>query len=77
MNPIAIISLGLTFLKLNSGKGRHAKKILKEGTDVLQTLASVLKDKRITGDEKKRVVKELREFSDAAIKAIDAVVIPT
>ena len=76
MNPIALISLAITFLQLNKGQTADGKKIIKEATDVVQTLGAALKDKKITMAEKKALVKELKEFSDTTIKALDSLIIP-
>lgn len=76
MNPMAIIGLAITFMKLNAGQSAEGKKIVKEGMDVIQTLGNALKDKKITMVEKKALVKELREFSKTTIDAVDKLVIP-
>ena len=76
MNPIALISLAITFLQLNAGQSAEAKKIIKEAMDVVQSLGKAMKDKKITMAEKKALVKELREFSDTTIKALDSLIIP-
>ena len=76
MNPMAMLGLAITFMKLNAGQSAEGKKIVKEGMDVIQTLGKALKDKKITMVEKKALVKELREFSKATIDAVDKLVIP-
>ena len=76
MNPMAMLSLAITFMQLNAGQTAEGKKILKEGMDVIQTLGKALKDKKITMTEKKALVKELKEFSKTTIDAIDKLVIP-
>ena len=76
MNPMAIIGLAITFMKLNAGQSAEGKKIVKECMDVIQTLGNALKDKKITMVEKKALVKELREFSKTTIDAVDKLVIP-
>ena len=76
MNPMAMLSLAITFMQLNAGQTAEGKKILKEGMDVIQTLGKALKDKKITMAEKKALVKELREFSKTTIDAVDKLVIP-
>ena len=76
MNPMAMLGLAITFMKLNAGQSAEGKKIVKEGMDVIQTLGNALKDKKITMVEKKALVKELREFSKATIDAVDKLVIP-
>ena len=76
MNPMKIISLGLTFYNLNKGLAGEGKKIMDEGIDVIQSISEALKDNKVTNAEKKVIVKEIREFSKASIKAIDSIVIP-
>lgn len=76
MNPIALISLAITFLQLNKGQTADGKKIIKEATDVVQTLGAALKDKKITMAEKKALVKELKEFTKTTIDALDKLIIP-
>ena len=76
MNPMAIISLAITFVQLNKGQTSEAKKIVKEAMDVVQSLGNALKDKKITNAEKKALVKELKEFTATTIKVIDNIVIP-
>ena len=76
MNPMAMLSLAITFMQLNAGQTAEGKKILKEGMDVIQTLGKALKDKKVTMAEKKALVKELREFSKATIDAVDKLIIP-
>ena len=76
MNPIALISLAITFLQLNKGQTAEGKKIIKEATDVVKTLGDALKDKKITAAEKKALVKELREFTKTTIDALDKIIIP-
>ena len=71
-----IISLGLTFYNLNKGLAGEGKKIMDEGIDVIQSISEALKDNKVTNAEKKVIVKEIREFSKASIKAIDSIVIP-
>ena len=76
MNPIALISLAITFLQLNKGQTAEGKKIIKEATDVVKALGDALKDKKITAAEKKALVKELREFTKTTIDALDKLIIP-
>ena len=71
-----IISLGLTFYNLNKGIGNDAKIIIDEGMDIIQSLSSALKDGKITNDEKKQIVKEIKDFSKISIKAIEKLSIP-
>lgn len=76
MNPMKIISLGLTFYSLNKGLAGDGKLIVDEGMDVLKAISAALKDRKVTNEEKKAIVKEIREFSKAATGAIDRLVIP-
>ena len=76
MNPMKIISLGMTFYNLNKGLGDDSKAVIDEGMDVLQTISASLKDGKVTNAEKKAIVKEIREFSKAATGAMDRLVIP-
>ena len=76
MNIFKIIGLGMTFYNLNKGLAEDGKAIIDEGMDVLQVISLSLKDNKITNAEKKLIVKEIREFSKAAIKAVDNIVIP-
>ena len=71
-----LINLIITFVQLNSGQTAQGKKVLKEGMDVIKALGAALKDKKVTMAEKEAIVSELQEFSDAAIKLIDNIVIP-
>ncbi len=71
-----IVSLIITFVRLNSGQSVQGKKVLKDGMDVIKALGIALKDQRISVAEKKVIVKELKEFSASAIKLIDSIVIP-
>jgi len=76
MNIFKIIGLGMTFYNLNRGLAEDGKAVIDEGMDVLQVISLSLKDNKITNAEKKLIVKEIREFSKAAIKAVDNIVIP-
>ena len=73
---IRILTLGLQFAMLNAGQSKPAKNILKEGMDVITTLGSALKDKKITQAEVKAVSKELNHFNKAATDLLYALVIP-
>tara|TARA_R110000744_G_scaffold37314_4_gene85597 strand:- start:161 stop:391 length:231 start_codon:yes stop_codon:yes gene_type:complete len=76
MNPFVLLNLAVTFMQLNMGQTAEGKKIIKEAMDVVQSLGSALKDKKITMAEKKALVKELREFSKTTIDALDKLIIP-
>lgn len=73
MNATSLIGLALLYFKLNSGQSAQAGAILKEGMDVINALATAMKDKQITNAEKKVIVKELREFSKVSIKMLDEI----
>ena len=76
MNIVKIFTLGMTFYNLNKGMAEDGKKIMEEGMDVLEVISASLKDNTITNDEKKAIVKEIKEFSKVAIAAIDNITIP-
>ena len=76
MNPMNLMMLAITFMQLNAGQSAEAKKIIKEALDVVQSLGHAMKDNKITMDEKKALVKELREFTKTAISALDKLIIP-
>ena len=76
MNPMKLLSLAIVFMQLNAGQTAEGKKILKEAMDVVQSLGNAMKDKKITMAEKKALVKELKEFSNTTIKALDSIIIP-
>tara|TARA_R110002020_G_C15692330_1_gene719952 strand:+ start:29 stop:256 length:228 start_codon:yes stop_codon:yes gene_type:complete len=73
---IRILTLGIQFFMLNSRQTKDGKKVLAEGMDVITAIGKAMKDKKITNDEKKAVVKELKEFSKAATDLLDSIVIP-
>jgi len=73
MNPMKIISLGMTFYNINKGIGNDGKKILDEGMDVIQEISIALKDGKVTNSEKAKIVKEIKEFSKVSIKAIEKI----
>jgi len=76
MNPMKIFSMGMTFYNLNKGLAEDSKVVVDEGMDVLKAISTALKDNQVTNAEKKLIVKEIREFSKAAIGAIDRLIIP-
>ena len=71
MNIVKILQMAMMFYSLNKGQTAEAKKILKEGMDVINSVGVALKDNKITNDEKKAIVKELREFSKTSIDVIE------
>ena len=73
MNPMKIISLGLTFYNLNKGLADDGKKIVDEGMDIIQEISIALKDGKVTNSEKAKIVKEINEFSKVSIKAIEKI----
>tara|TARA_R110000824_G_scaffold124872_1_gene283688 strand:+ start:944 stop:1216 length:273 start_codon:yes stop_codon:yes gene_type:complete len=76
MNPMKIISLGMTFYNLNKGLGVDGKKIIDEGIDIIQAVGASLKDNKVTNSEKNIIVKEIKDFSKVSIKAIENITIP-
>ncbi len=67
----------ITFLAVNSIKGKaNAKEVVKEGMDVILKIREVAGDKILTNADKDAVVKEIQEFSTAAIKLVDEIKIP-
>ena len=73
MNPMKIISIGLTFYNLNKGLADDGKKIVDEGMDIIQEISIALKDGKVTNSEKAKIVKEIKEFSKVSIKAIEKI----
>ena len=73
MNPMKIISLGLTFYNLNKGLADDGKNIVDEGMDIIQEISIALKDGKVTNSEKAKIVKEIKEFSKVSIKAIEKI----
>jgi len=73
MNPMKIISLGLTFYNLNKGLADDGKKTVDEGMDIIQEISIALKDGKVTNSEKAKIVKEIKEFSKVSIKAIEKI----
>jgi hypothetical protein len=76
MNPMKIISLGMTFYNLNKGLADDGKKIVDEGMDIIQAISVALKDGKVTNSEKQAITKEIKEFSKVSIKAIESITIP-
>ena len=63
---------------LNFMRGEvNAKKMIAEALDIAITLKEVTKDKHFTNEDKALVVEQIREFSDAAIKFVDEIEIPS
>ena len=76
MNAISFMNIAMLYFKLNGGQSAEAKVVFKEGMDVINVLAAAMKDNKITNAEKKALVKELRQFSKAAIKMLDDITLP-
>ena len=76
MNPMKIISLGLTFYNLNKGLADDGKVIVDEGMDIIQSISASLKDGKINNEEKNQIVKEIKDFSKVSIEAIEKLSIP-
>ena len=51
--------------------------MIAEALDIAITLKEVTKDKNFTNEDKALVVEQIREFSDAAIKFVDEIKIPS
>ena len=68
-----IMSVALNFMRGEV----NVKKMIAEALDIALTLKEVTKDKNFTNEDKALVVQEIKEFSDAAIKFIDEIEIPS
>ena len=68
-----IMSVVLNFVRGEA----NVKTMFAEGLDVALTLKEVTKDKHFTNEDKALVVEQIREFSDAAIKFVDEIEIPS
>jgi len=68
-----IMSIALNFVRGEV----NVKKMFAEALDIALTLKEVTKDKHFTNEDKALVVQEIKEFSDAAIKFIDEIQIPS
>ncbi len=73
---IKLMNIAMLYFQLNAGSSNDAKIVFKEGMDVIQTMTKAMKDNKITMAEKKELVKELRQFSKAAINMLDNITIP-
>jgi len=73
---IKLMNIAMLYFQLNAGSSNDAKIVFKEGMDVIQTMTKAMKDNKITMAEKKELVKELRQFSKAAISMLDNITIP-
>ena len=68
-----IMSVVLNFVRGEA----NVKNIFKEALDIALTLEEVTKDKHFTNEDKALVVQEIKEFSEAAIKFINEIEIPS
>ena len=68
-----IMSVALNFMRGEV----NVRKMIAEALDIAITLKEVTKDKNFTNEDKALVVKEIKEFSDAAIKFVDEIEIPS
>ena len=68
-----IMSVVLNFMRGEA----NVKAMFAEALDIALTLKEVTKDKHFTNEDKALVVQEIKEFSDAAIKFIDEIEIPS
>ena len=68
-----IMSVALNFVRGEV----NVKKMVAEALDIALTLKEVTKDKDFTNEDKALVVEQIKEFSDAAIKFIDEIKIPS
>ena len=77
MNPTSLMNMAMLYFQLNMGASKEAKVVLAEGMDVIAVMTKAMKDNKITSAEKKALVKELKEFSKAAITLLDNITIPS
>jgi len=68
-----IMSVALNFMRGEV----NVRKMIAEALDIALTLKEVTKDKHFTNEDKALVVEQIREFSDAAIKFVDEIEIPS
>ena len=68
-----IMSIALNFMRGEV----NVRKMIAEALDIALTLKEVTKDKHFTNEDKALVVEQIREFSDAAIKFVDEIEIPS
>ena len=68
-----IMSVALNFVRGEV----NVKQMVAEALDIALTLKEVTKDKDFTNEDKALVVEQIKEFSDAAIKFIDEIEIPS
>ena len=68
-----IMSVVLNFIRGEE----NVKQMVTEAMDIALILKEVTQDKDFTNEDKALVVQEIKEFSDAAIKFIDELQIPS
>ena len=68
-----IMSVALNFVRGEV----NVKQMVAEALDIALTLKEVTKDKDFTNEDKALVVEQIKEFSDAAIKFVDEIKIPS
>lgn len=68
-----IMSVVLNFIRGEE----NVKQMVAEAMDIALILKEVTQDKDFTNEDKALVVQEIKEFSDAAIKFIDELQIPS
>ena len=68
-----IMSVALNFVRGEV----NVKQMVAEALDIALTLKEVTKDKDFTNEDKALVVEQIKEFSDAAIKFVDEIEIPS
>ena len=68
-----IMSVALNFVRGEV----NVKQMVAEALDIALTLKEVTKDKHFSNEDKALVVEQIKEFSDAAIKFIDEIKIPS
>ena len=68
-----IMSVALNFMRGEV----NVRKMIAEALDIALTLKEVTKDKHFSNEDKALVVEQIREFSDAAIKFVDEIKIPS
>jgi len=68
-----IMSVILNFVRGET----NVKNMFEEALDIALVLKEVTKDKHFTNEDKALVVQEIKDFSEAAIRFIDEIKIPS
>jgi len=68
-----IMSVVLNFVRGEA----NVKNLFEEALDIALTLKEVTEDKHFTNEDKALVVQEIKDFSEAAIRFIDEIEIPS